>query len=236
MQICSLRAYWNKVRVNLPAVPAVLSQSMVCLTTTALGSNTNEPADAALLYIRTAVSQVNHDTIRRGGQLSVNMKEKLAYRMRTARKYLDEAYLKIFPTDIGNQEPAPAKEIVVQPVSENTPVERQNKRIKKFYEKSKEKVLAQQKEYQGQKPLYEKARARMLYYLNSDPDYHNKKRPNPQRPLFGNAVDRHCLLRLIFGSVLLRERDRQNESSRAMDVQNPKVDVQNPNVEHPKTG
>jgi hypothetical protein len=108
------------------------------------------------------------------------MKEKLVYRMRTSRKYLDEAYLKIFPTDIGNQEPAPAKEIVVQPVSEDTPVERQNKHTKKYYEKNKEKVLAQQKEYQGQKPLYEKARAKMLYYLKSDPDYHNKIRPATQ--------------------------------------------------------
>ena len=41
-------------------------------------------------------------------------------------------------------------------------------------------MLAQQKEYQGQKPLYEKARAKMLYYLNSDPDYHNKIRPATQ--------------------------------------------------------
>jgi hypothetical protein len=125
------------------------------------------------------VSQLNHDMIRSGGQLSVNMKEKLAYRMRTSRKYLDEAYLKIFPTDIG-QEPSPAKEIVVQPVSEDTPVERQNKRTKKYYKENKEKVLAQQHQYQAQKPLYEKARAKMLYYLNSDPDYHNKIRPATQ--------------------------------------------------------
>ena len=126
------------------------------------------------------VSQVNHDTIRKGGQLSVNMKEKLAYRMRTSRKYLDEAYLKIFPTDIGNQEPAPAKEIVVQPVNEETPVEKQNKRTKKYYEENKEKVLTQQKEYQGKKSLYDKARTKMQYFLNSDPDYHNKIRPATQ--------------------------------------------------------
>ena len=126
------------------------------------------------------VSSVNHDMIRMGKQLSVNMKEKLAYRMRTSRKYLDEAYLKIFPTDIGNEEPAPAKEIVVHPVNEDTPIEKQNKRTKKYYEENKEKVLAQQKEYQGQKSLYEKARAKMLYYLNSDPDYHNKIRPATQ--------------------------------------------------------
>ena len=126
------------------------------------------------------ISSVNHDIIRAGGQLSVNMKEKIAYRMRTSRKYLDEAYLKIFPTDIGSQEQPPAKEIVVQPVNEDNPVERQNKRTKKYYEENKQKVLAQQHEYQAQKSLYEKARAKMLYYLNSDPDYHNKIRPATQ--------------------------------------------------------
>jgi hypothetical protein len=104
------------------------------------------------------------------------MKEKLAYRMRTSRKYLDEAYLKIFPTDIGNGEPEPAKEIVVHPVNEDTPIEKQNKRTKKYYEENKETILKQQKEYQGKKSLYDKARTKMLYFLNSDPDYHNKIR------------------------------------------------------------
>ena len=126
------------------------------------------------------ISSVNYDIIRAGGQLTVNMKEKIAHKMRTSRKYLDEAYLKIFPRDVENKEPEPAKEIVVQPVNEDTPVERQNKRTKKYYEENKEKVLAQQHEYQGQKSLYKNARAKMLYYLNSDPDYHNKIRPATQ--------------------------------------------------------
>ena len=79
-----------------------------------------------------------------------------------------------------NQQPEPAREIVVHPINENTPVERQNIRTKKYYEKNKEKVLAQQKEYQGTKSLEEKARAKMLYYLNSNPDYHTKIRPATQ--------------------------------------------------------
>jgi hypothetical protein len=69
---------------------------------------------------------------------------------------------------------------VVQAVNEDTPIERQNKRTKKYYEENKAKVLAQQKEYQDQKSLEEKARTKMLYYLNSDPDYHNKLRASTQ--------------------------------------------------------
>jgi len=40
---------------------------------------------------------VNSEAIKNGRQLTVKEKEKIAYRMRTSRKYLDEAYLKIFP-------------------------------------------------------------------------------------------------------------------------------------------
>ena len=101
--------------------------------------------------------------------------------MRTSRKYLDEAYLKLFPLEQIQQINQEPKENVVQPVSEDTPIERQNKRTKQYYEQNKEKVLAQQKEYQNKKPLEEKARAKMLYYLNSDPEYHNKIRPATQQ-------------------------------------------------------
>ena len=126
------------------------------------------------------ISTINHNLVLNGQQMTVNMKEKLAYRMRTSRKYLDEAYLKLFPLEQIQQINQEPKENVVQPVSEDTPIERQNKRTKQYYEQNKEKVLAQQKEYQNKKPLEEKARAKMLYYLNSDPDYHNKIRPATQ--------------------------------------------------------
>ena len=45
------------------------------------------------------VSYMNSEAIKNGKQLTVKEKEKIAYRMRTSRKYLDEAYLKIFPTE-----------------------------------------------------------------------------------------------------------------------------------------
>ena len=45
------------------------------------------------------VSYMNSEAIRNGKQLTVNQKEKIAHRMRSSRKYLDEAYLKIFPAE-----------------------------------------------------------------------------------------------------------------------------------------
>ena len=94
--------------------------------------------------------------------------------MRSSRKYLDEAYLKIFPIaqeELIKKEPV---EAVVKPVDEALPTERQNRRTKQYYYENKEKVLAQQKEYQDRKTLFEKARIKMLYYLNSDPEYYMK--------------------------------------------------------------
>ena len=40
---------------------------------------------------------MNSEAIKNGKQLSVKDKEKIAIKMRSSRKYLDEAYLKIFP-------------------------------------------------------------------------------------------------------------------------------------------
>ena len=121
------------------------------------------------------VSYENSEAIRNGKQLTVNQKEKIAERMRSSRKYLDEAYLKIFPImqeDLRQKEPT--TEPVVRPISEELPTERQNKRTKQYYYDNKEKVLAQQKEYQDKKSLFEKAKIKMLYYLNSDPEYYKK--------------------------------------------------------------
>jgi hypothetical protein len=100
--------------------------------------------------------------------------------MRSSRKYLDEAYLKIFPItreDLRQKEP---DEIVVRPINEELPSERQYNRTKKYYQENKEKVLAQQKEYQGNKSLFDKARIKVLYYLNSDPEYYKKMKSNTQ--------------------------------------------------------
>ena len=123
------------------------------------------------------VSFRDSEAIKNGKQLSVKDKEKIAIKMRSSRKYLDEAYLKIFPIEreeIRQKEP---NEKEVQPINEEPPSVRQYNRTKKYYEENKEKVLAQQKEYQGKKSLYEKARIKMLYYLNSDPEYYKKLKP-----------------------------------------------------------
>jgi len=127
------------------------------------------------------VSFQNSEAIRNGKQLTVKQKEKIAERMRSSRKYLDEACLKIFPIaqeDLRQKEPT--SEPVVRPIDETLPTERQNKRAKQYYYDNKEKVLAQQKEYQDKKSLFEKAKIKMLYYLNSDPEYYKKLKPSTQ--------------------------------------------------------
>jgi hypothetical protein len=100
--------------------------------------------------------------------------------MRSSRQCFDEAYLKIFPItqqDLRQKEPS---EIVVRPVDEALPTERQNRRTKQYYYKNKEQVLKQQREYQDKKSPFEKSRIKMLYYLNSDTDYHTKMKPATQ--------------------------------------------------------
>ena len=120
------------------------------------------------------VSYMNSEAIRNGKQLTVNQKDKIAERMRSSRQCFDEAYLKIFPIaqeELRQKEPT---EPIVKPIDEALPTERQYNRTKKYYQENKEKVLAQQKEYQDQKSLFEKAKIKMLYYLNSDPEYYKK--------------------------------------------------------------
>jgi hypothetical protein len=126
------------------------------------------------------VSYENSEAIRNGKQLTVKQKEKMAERMRSSRKYLDEAYLKIFPiaqNEVRQKEPS---EIVVRPIDETLPTERQNRRTKQYYHQNKEQVLKQQREYQDKKSPFEKSRIKMLYYLNSDTDYHTKMKPATQ--------------------------------------------------------
>lgn len=124
------------------------------------------------------VTYINSEAIKNGRQLTVKEKEKVAYKMRTSRKYLDEAYLKIFP--IVRQELKKQDETVANDKEEPKAVEqlpayqRQLERNKRYYDNNKEKVLKKQKEYKDSRPLYDKARVRMLHFLNNDPDYYNK--------------------------------------------------------------
>ena len=126
------------------------------------------------------VSYMNSEAIKNGKQLSVKDKEKIAIKMRSSRKYLDEAYLKIFPIEKEEIRQKEQNKKEVNPINEEPPSERQYNRTKKYYQENREKVLAQQKEYQGKKSLYEKARIKMLYYLNSDPEYYKKMKPATQ--------------------------------------------------------
>ena len=115
--------------------------------------------------------------------MTIKDKEKLAYRMRTSRKYLDEAYLKIFPIEQEAQQnqdyearplarETDAKIINVVPLQDKLPAYQSKlTRNKKYYDENKDKVLKKQKEYKDNRPAYEKARVRLLHYLNNDASY-----------------------------------------------------------------
>ena len=122
------------------------------------------------------VSYKNSEAIKKGRQLTVKDKEKLADRMKTSRNYIDEAYLKIFP--IMQQDAKEEKQeriINIIPVEEPIPAyQKQLTRNKKYYEDNKEKVLLKQKEYKDSKSPFEKSRVRMLHFINNDPDYYDK--------------------------------------------------------------
>ena len=58
---------------------------------------------------------------------------------------------------------------------------KQNRRTKQYYYENKEQVLKQQREYQDKKSPFEKSKIKMLYYLNSDPDYHTEMKEKTQQ-------------------------------------------------------
>ena len=68
-----------------------------------------------------------------------------------------------------------------QPINETTPYQKQLSRNQKYYEENKQKVLTKQKEYQDSIPKQDKNRAKILYYLNSDPNYHQKMRDSTKQ-------------------------------------------------------
>ena len=119
------------------------------------------------------VSHTNSEAIKNGKQLTVKQREKIAERMRSSRKYIDESYLKIFPTEPQSSQ-STTREVIVKPIDETTPYQKQLNRNQKYYEENKEKVAQQQKKYKDSLSKIDKSRAKVLYYLNSDPDYHLK--------------------------------------------------------------
>jgi len=121
------------------------------------------------------VSYVNSEAIKKGKQLTVKEKEKLALKMRTSRKYIDESYLKIFPMVKQEESQQQERVIKIQPVEEPIPAyQKQLSRNKRYYENNKDKVLQKQKEYKDSRPAYDKSRIRMLHFLNNDNEYFDK--------------------------------------------------------------
>ena len=126
------------------------------------------------------VSYRNSEAIKNGRQLTVNDKKEIAERMRTSRKYLDEAYLKIFP--ISTQGTTEQRIVIPRETVEVLPAyERQLERNKRYYDNHKEQVLKKQKDYKANKPLYDKARIRQLHSLNTMPDYYSKMRDSTKQ-------------------------------------------------------
>jgi len=126
------------------------------------------------------VSYRNREAIRNGRQLTMKQKEAMAEKMRTSVKYLDSAYLKIFPMEKEELKfrEEPARRPLPAPVEDDDePVgaySRQLIRNKRYYDNNKEKVLKKQKEYKDAKPLHDKARVRMLHFLNNEADYYSR--------------------------------------------------------------
>jgi hypothetical protein len=90
----------------------------------------------------------NSEAIKKGKQLSTAQKDEIARKMRTSRKYLDEAYLKIFNIEhpaSGQPAQPPPVASRVEPIDERTPYEKQLTRNQKYYQENKDKVLEKQK-------------------------------------------------------------------------------------------
>ena len=82
------------------------------------------------------VSYMNSEAIRSGKQLTVREKEKIAYRMRTSRKYLDESYLKIFPIEREFKKEQQEENTQIQPIKEELPAYQKHlSRVQKYYNK-----------------------------------------------------------------------------------------------------
>ena len=111
-------------------------------------------------------------------RMTVKQKEALAKKMRTSRKYLDLNYIKILPN---TQTQTPTTMATIE-TTEPKPVEmnayqKQLLRSSNYYDKNKEKVLNKQKEYRSTISNEQKARAKIIYYLNNDENYKNKIKP-----------------------------------------------------------
>ena len=86
----------------------------------------------------------------KGKLLTVKEKNKIAEKMRSSRKYLDESYTKLFQLD----QPQPQPIIIVEEninnntIDETSTYERQKKRASSYYHTHKTDILQKQKECQ----------------------------------------------------------------------------------------
>ena len=100
--------------------------------------------------------------------------------MRTSRKYLDDAYLKIFPTErqVRNEiKQEPQEESRMQPIDESLPpYQKHLLRVQKYYKKNKAEILKKQSIYKANRPAEDKTRVRLLHYLNNDSSYAERMR------------------------------------------------------------
>jgi hypothetical protein len=119
-----------------------------------------------------------HQGMVKGKLLTVKEKNKIAEKMRSSRKYLDESYTKLFQIDQPQQQPNIKVEenINNNTIDETSTYERQKKRASSYYHTHKADILQKQKEYQKNKGSYENSRSRLLRFLNSSPEYENTMR------------------------------------------------------------
>ena len=109
-------------------------------------------------------------------RMTINEKDALAKKMRTSRRYLESNYIKILP----NTQTPITSEIVFDTKPAKTELnayQKQLLRSKNYYDNNKETILKKQKEYKNSIPKEDKARAKIIYYLNNDENYKNKIKP-----------------------------------------------------------
>ena len=115
------------------------------------------------------VSYMVHQGLVRGKLLSVKEKEKIAKRMRSSRKYIDESYTKLLQIEgIQQQQIKPEANVVID---ETNSYERQRMRANSYYYQHRDEIIRKQKEYQQKQGSFKNSRDRLLRFLNSSPDY-----------------------------------------------------------------
>ena len=104
----------------------------------------------------------------KGKLLTVKEKNKIAEKMRSSRKYLDESYTKLFQLDQPQQQPQTIikveENINNNTIDETSTYERQKKRSSSYYHTHKTDILQKQKEYQKIRGSSQNSRNRLLRF------------------------------------------------------------------------